>query len=219
MQSFVNSSSALAGHARRRVAVLFCAATLSASAGARGQTRPAVTNGTQVPPEVREMQAVEDRWSDAVNKRDQYGLELVLAPQFIGVSASGDVTTRDQQISRLFVKGDEPDSIEQKVISTRWVGDVAIVNGTYIKHWKLDKGPLDEQGIYLQVFERRGGGWVCLNSQQTVVAEKGKAIAAAKSKAAPKSSSASLPFHIPLIYKGPASSQPAPAPGTNEPQN
>jgi ketosteroid isomerase-like protein len=193
---------------------------LSTAPGAQGQTRPAVTNGTQVPPEVREMQAVEDRWTDAINKRDQYGLELVLAPQFIGVSASGDVTTRDQQIGRLFIKGEEPVSIEQKVISTRFIGDVAIVNGTYVKHWKLDKGPLDEQGIYLHVFERRGGGWLCLNSQQTVVAERGKAIAAAKSKAAPKSSSsASLPFHIPLIYKGPSSSQPAPAPGSNEPQN
>jgi ketosteroid isomerase-like protein len=165
------------------------------------------------------MQAVEDRWSDAVNKRDQYGLELVLAPQFIGVSASGDVTTRNQQISRLFVKGEEPVSIEQKVISTRLIGDVAIVNGTYVKHWKLDRGPLDEQGIYLHVFKRGGGGWLCINSQQTAVAETGKAIAAAKPKGAPKSSNASLPFHIPLIYKGPASSQPAPAPGSNEPQS
>ncbi len=218
MRAFIKDQSARASG--WRIAVLFCAASLAAGRGAQAQTRPAVTNGTQVPPEVREMQAVEDRWTDAINKRDQYGLELVLAPQFIGVSASGDVTTRDQQIGRLFIKGEEPVSIEQKVISTRFIGDVAIVNGTYVKHWKLDKGPLDEQGIYLHVFERRGGGWLCLNSQQTVVAERGKAIAAAKSKAAPKSSSsASLPFHIPLIYKGPSSSQPAPAPGSNEPQN
>ena len=164
------------------------------------------------------MQAVEDRWSDAVNKRDQYGLELVLSPQFVGISAAGNVTTRDQQIAHLFVKGDEPLSIEQKVISVRLVGNVAIVNGTYVKHWKLDKGPLDEKGIYSQVLERGPSGWLCLNSQQTVVAEKGKAIAV-KEKAAPKPSNASLPFHIPLIYKGPSSSQQQPAPGTNEPPN
>jgi hypothetical protein len=56
-------------------------------------------------PAFREMQQVEDRWNDAVTKRDQYGLELVLAPQFIGISASGDVTTRNQQIAQLLVKG------------------------------------------------------------------------------------------------------------------
>ena len=99
------------------------------------------------------MQQVEDHWSDAVTKRDQYGLELVLAPQFIGISASGDVATRNQQIAQLFVKGEEPDSLEQKVISVRFVGDVAIVNGTYVMSWKTDKGPVLEKGIFSHVFE------------------------------------------------------------------
>ena len=69
----------------------------------------------------------------AVTKRDQYALELVLAPQYIGISASGDVATRNQQIAHLFVKNSGPDSLEQKVISVRFVGDVAIVNGTYVR--------------------------------------------------------------------------------------
>ena len=56
------------------------------------------------------MQQVEDRWAIAVTKRDQYALELVLAPQYIGISASGDVTTRNQQIAHLFVKNAGPDS-------------------------------------------------------------------------------------------------------------
>ena len=60
------------------------------------------------PPAFREMQQVEDHWSDAVTKRDQYGLELVLAPQFIGISASGDVTTRNQQIAHSSSKARGP---------------------------------------------------------------------------------------------------------------
>src|SRR5580658_7238461 len=80
-----------------------------------------------VPPEFREMQQVEDRWATAITKRDQYALELVLAPQYIGISASGDVVTRNQQIAHLFVKNSGPDSLEQKVISVRLVGEVAIV--------------------------------------------------------------------------------------------
>jgi hypothetical protein len=167
------------------------------------------------PPEFREMQQVEDRWNDAVTKRDQYGLELVLAPQFIGISATGDVTTRNQQIARLFVKGEEPDSLEQKVVSVRFVGDIAIVNGTYVMSWKTDKGPVLEKGIFSHVFEHVRSNWLCLNSQRTVVAEASKRTAQEKPKA--KRSAAELPMHIPLVYKGPDSTQPPPPPGTGAP--
>jgi ketosteroid isomerase-like protein len=166
------------------------------------------------PPEFREMQQVEDRWGNAVSKRDQYALELVLAPQFIGISATGDVTTRNQQISRLFVKGFEPDSLSQKVVSVRFVGDVAIVNGTYVMNWKTDKGPVLEKGIFSHVFEHQRANWLCLNSQRTVVAEDSKRTAA-EEKPGSKSSNAALPMHIPLVYKGPHSTQPAP--GTGQP--
>ncbi len=171
---------------------------------------------TPEPPAFKEMQTVEDRWSDAVTRRDQYGMELVLAPQFIGISASGDVTTRNQQIARLFTKNSGIESLEQKVISVRFVDDVAIVNGTYKLSWKTDKGPLVEKGIFSHVFEHARGTWLCLNSQRTVVAEDSKREAQERAKAA-KHSDAALPVHIPTIYKGPASTQAAPQPGSNTP--
>src|ERR1700678_3466848 len=174
------------------------------------------TKTSAAPPEFKEMQQLEDRWNDAVTKRDQYALELVLAPQFIGISATGDVTTRNQQIARLFVKGEEPDSLSQKVVSVRFVGDVAIVNGTYVISWKTDKGPVLEKGIFSHVFEHVRTNWLCLNSQRTVVAETTKQVAA-QEKPKSKSSNAQLPMHIPLVYKGPNSTQPPPAPGTGQP--
>ena len=166
------------------------------------------------PPAFREMQQVEDRWSAAVTKRDQFGLELVLAPEFIGISASGDVATRNQQIAHLLVKNAGPDSLEQKVVSVRFVGDVAIVNGTYVMSWKGEKGPVLEKGIFSHVFEHVRSNWLCLNSQRTVVAEEAKG-EAAKEKPKAKRSDAELPMHIPLVYKGPDSTKPTPAPGSN----
>ncbi len=167
------------------------------------------------PPDFREMQQVEDRWADAVTKRDQYALELVLAPQFIGISASGDVTTRNQQIAHLFVKNAGPDSLQQKVVSVRFVGDVAIVNGTYVMSWKGDKGPVLEKGIFSHVFEHVRETWLCLNSQRTVVAEENKGAVQEKPKA--KHSDAELPLHVPFVYKGPDSTRPTPPPGSNPP--
>jgi hypothetical protein len=166
-------------------------------------------------PGFHEMQQVEDRWDDAITRRDQYNLELVLAPEFIGISATGDVVTRNQEIAHLFVKNSGPDSLKQKVISVRFVGNnVAIVNGTYVMTWKGEKGPVLEKGIFSHVFEHVRTNWLCLNSQRTVVAEEDKG--AAKDKPKPtKHSDAALPMHIPMVYKGPESTQPAPAPGTN----
>ena len=198
------------GHSSSRflAGALGCLFFLGVSAGGQQAPEPA-TKASTAPPAFREMQAVEDRWSDAVTKRDQYGMELVLAPQFIGISASGDVTTRNQQIASLFVKGSGPASLEQKVVSVRFVGEIAIVNGTYVLTFKTEKGPFQEKGIFSHVFEHVRNNWLCLNSQRTVVAEDVKRAVQEKPKST-KRSDAELPMHIPLVYKGPDSSQPAP---------
>ena len=108
-----------------------------------------------------------------------------------------------------FVKNSGPDSLEQKVISVRFVGEVAIVNGTYVMSWKGEKAPVLEKGIFSHVFEHVRDNWLCLNSQRTVVAEETKGAPAAEKPKA-KRSDAELPVHIPLIYKGPESNQPTP---------
>ena len=162
------------GPRTKSLLIALCMSLLAANAGAQQATKTSTA-----PPAFKEMQQVEDRWNDAVTKRDQYGLELVLAPQFIGISATGDVATRNQQIAQLLLKGAGPDSLEQKVVSVRFVGDVAIVNGTYVMSWKTDKGPVLEKGIFSHVFEHVRTNWLCLNSQRTVVAETTKQVAAA----------------------------------------
>ena len=171
-----------------------------------------------VSPEIAAMQQVEDSWDAAVSKHDQFALENLLARDYVGISAEGDVTTRNQQISHLFVAGAEPVSLKQKVIGARLLGDLAVVNGTYVMEWQggSDQHKVAEKGVFTHVFRKNSAGnWQCINSQRTVVAtdeERKKKAAAPASK-----SNAALPLHIPLIYKGPQSAQPAPAPGTNQP--
>ena len=168
-------------------------------------------------PEIAAMQQVETAWDSAVAKHDQFALENLLSRDFVGISASGDVTTRNQQIAHLFVAGAEPASLTQKVIGARVIGDVAVVNGTYVMQWKGVTGPtVAEKGVFTHVFRKNGAGaWQCINSQRTVVAteEEKKKQAAVRTK-----SNAPLPLHIPLIYQGPKSMQPPPAPGADQPQ-
>jgi ketosteroid isomerase-like protein len=163
-----------------------------AAVPASPQAQPAVTStqGT----EVTQFQRIEDSWADAVNRRDQYGLELVLSPLFMDVAASGDITTRNQQLALVITGDDKTVYLTQKVITVRMLGDIAVANGTYTLHHKINSAPVDEKGVFTHVFERLRGGWVCVNSQRTALRED----STVKQK---KPSTASEPFHIPLFSK------------------
>ena len=151
-----------------------------------------------ISPEILEFQKIDDGWSDAVNRRDQYSLELVLSPLFVDVSASGDVTTRNQQVAQVISGEDKTLYLTQKVVTVRMLGDIAVANGTYTLHHKAASGEVDEKGIFTQVFERVHSGWLCINSQRTLLRQD----AAKKKESAPES-----PFHLPNPFsrgdKGP----------------
>lgn len=175
--------------------------SLCCAAIAQGQTSDPSTSSvpagvtTTTTPETAQFQKIEDSWSDAVNRHDQYALELVLSPLFMDVSASGDVTTRNQQVALLLSNDDKTLYLTQKVVTVRMLGDTAVTNGTYTLHHKAGSGQVDEKGVYTHVFQRVRGGWVCINSQRTVLRED----ASSKQK---KSTTNETPFHFPLFSKG-----------------
>jgi hypothetical protein len=173
------------------VVLLSCCAAFTQSPAA-APAQPAVTSSES--PEIRQFQKIEDAWSTAVNLRDQYGLELVLSPLFVDVSANGDITTRNQQLAQLITGEDKTLHYDQRVITVRLLGDIAVANGTYVMHHKVNSAEVNERGVFTHVFERLRGGWVCINSQRTVLREDSNA----KPK---KQSNAEMPFHIPLFTK------------------
>ena len=146
-------------------------------------------------PAIHDFQKIEDAWDDAIDQRDQYALELVLSPLFMDVSASGDFTTRNQQLALLITGEDKTLHLEQRVITVRMLGDIAVANGTYVLRRKAGSAPVEEKGVFTHVFERARGGWLCINSQRTKLPEDSNA----KAK---KSTSAETPFHIPIPLFG-----------------
>jgi len=179
---------------------LLCCATPAqtpSSDPSTGPTAPAGQPGVMetVSPEIAQFQKIEDKWSDAVNRRDQYGLELVLSPLFVDVSAGGDVTTRNQQVATVLSADDKTVYLMQKVVAVRMLGDIAVANGTYTLHHKVGSHEVDEKGVFTHVFERVRGGWLCINSQRTLLRQ--DAATDKKRAAAPET-----PFHIPLFSRG-----------------
>ena len=179
-----------------------CALLAQSSAPAPGSdpapspSRPVPTGvTTDVSPDLKQFQKLEDTWSEAINARDQYSLELVLSPLFVDVSASGDITTRNQQLAQLITGEDKTMHLEQRVVTVRMLGDTAVANGTYLLHHKATSGQVDEKGVFTHVFERMRGGWVCVNSQRTLLRED---VPGKKKK---QGAEAEMPFHIPLFSK------------------
>ena len=145
--------------------------------------------------QVAEFQKIEDKWSNAVNMRDQYALELVLSPLFVDISATGDITTRNQQLAGVINSDDKSVHLEQKVVTVRLLGDTAVANGTYSLRHRVGSSVVEERGVFTHVFERHRNGWMCINSQRTPV----RADSPGKKK---KQSDAEQPFHIPLFSRG-----------------
>jgi len=188
--------------------------SLAASAVLLGSLAAAQQSAPQQPPEIVQFQKLEDQWSDAEAKRDQYQLELLMSPVLVNISATGEVTTRNQQIAQLYEKsGPQLASMEQRVVNVRTFEDTAVVDGTYIIKWKINGQIEEERGIFTHVFQHARGNWVCVHAQRTAVVEK----VDQKQKTTAKKSNAELPFHIPLIHEGAQSSKPAPAPGADPP--
>jgi hypothetical protein len=172
--------------------LICCASSAQSIAPAAAPVQTAATSTAS--PEILEFQKIEDSWSTAVNGRDQYGLELVLSPLFVDVSASGDITTRNQQVAMAITGDDKTLHLDQRVITVRMLGDIAVANGTYALRHKVGAAEANEKGIFTHVYERAHGIWFCINSQRTVLREDSNA----KQK---KQSSAELPFHFPLFSK------------------
>ena len=157
-------------------------------------------------PEMAQFQKIEDAWSNAVNQHDQFGLENVLSPLFVDVAANGDISTRNQQVVQVINSDDKTANLTQKVITVRMLGDIAVVNGTYLLHHKVNAAAVEEKGVFTQVFEKLRGGWMCINSQRTLLHED----TSGGTKTAKKSttpSSTETPFHIPLFSKSDKSNQ------------
>ena len=184
-------------------ALLLSSCAVFAHPAASNQAAPAASTPSGVTttqsPELAQFQKIEDTWSNAVNQRDQYSLENVLSPLFVDVAANGDITTRNQQIVQVISGDDKTVWLTQKIITVRMLGDIAVANGTYTLHHKVNSAAVDEKGVFTHVFERHHTGWLCVNSQRTAFKQDNQ-----KQK---NKSSASEPFHFPLFSRGDKQSQ------------
>ena len=168
----------------------------------------------QQQPLVHEFQKIEDQWSVSLVKRDQFTLETILAPTFVDISSTGEISTRNQVVASLFEKDTaHVTMMEQRVVSVRIIEDVAIVSGTYIEETKRAGIVREERGVFTHVYQHVREVWKCVQSQRTAL----PVPVEEKKKKSEKHSKAAEPFHIPLFHQGAKSTQQGSAqPASNE---
>src|SRR6185437_12762485 len=149
--------------------LLICPVALAQGAVPTSAAVPsaASTNSAQV----GTFQEIENKWSEAENKHDQFGLDLVLSPLLVNVAENGDITTHDQQVAQALNNSDKLYCLSQKVVTVRMLGDIAVVNGTYMLRHHAGQKLVTDRGVFTHVFERQHGNWKCINAQRTRVAE------------------------------------------------
>lgn len=178
--------------------LLVCPAAFAQSAASGPASTPAAAASTNSA-EIREFQAIEDKWSQSENKHDQYGLDLVLSPLLVNVAENGDVTTHDQQVVKAITNDDKMYFLSQKVVAVRMLGNIAVVNGTYLLRHHVNEKVVTDKGVFTHVYQRQPGGWMCVNAQRTLVAENSDSKNGKKKSR--KSSAVDLGFHVPFFGK------------------
>jgi ketosteroid isomerase-like protein len=123
-------------------------------------------------PDVLKVKDIETSWAEALVKKDQYALDLALAPSYVGISATGEVTTKNQAIARLFATNYSVLGYNETITSIRVLGDTAVAQGTYTLRRRWGNDVQEEQGIFTHVYGRVRDTWQCVNGQQTVVSQK-----------------------------------------------
>jgi hypothetical protein len=119
-------------------------------------------------PDVASLRQVETDWANGLAKRDQFAVDLALAPNYVGISGTGEVLTKNETIASLYVKDLAPDDYKETITSIRPLTDVGIVQGTY----RLTLKGEEQRGIFTHVYLRTRSTWQCVNSQRTIVVEK-----------------------------------------------
>ena len=120
--------------------------------------------------QVAAFQKVEDQWSTALVNHDQFTLETILDANFVDVSSTGEISSRNQVVAAMFENGvPRAQTMRQKVDNVRIIEDVAIVNGTYAETTKLNGVERAEQGVFTHIYQRARGVWKCVQSQRTAL--------------------------------------------------
>lgn len=150
----------LAGLIRCVLPLLFCG--LVAGAGAQGH------EGKRI--ERVEILRLEEKWRAAQLAEDVPAMDKLLSDEFLGITASGQVVTKLQQLDRMRTRSLDIRQLDISDTKVKISGNVAVVTSLAQITGTADGEPLRGSFRYTRVYQRvPGDGWKITNFEATHV--------------------------------------------------
>jgi len=118
----------------------------------------------------REVEMLEEQWRTAQIAGDEATMERLLAPDYLGISMTGQVNDRTQQLDRMRNKHLVLTRIDLSDKKIKLVGAVAIVTSLAQIEGTMDGTPMNGMYRYTRIYRRYpDGSWKITNFEVTRV--------------------------------------------------
>ncbi len=140
-----------------------------------------------------EINLLEEKWRQAQLAEDIPAMDRLLADEFLGITASGQVVTKAQQLDRMRTRHLVLSQMDISDTKMKISGNVAVVTSLARLEGSADGKPLHGNFRYTRVYHRIGrGDWKITNFEATRVGSDGQPLKAPPANA-PRTSSAASP--------------------------
>lgn len=119
--------------------------------------------------EQREIRVLEEKWRQAQLADDIPATDKLLSDEFLGVTASGQVVTKLQQLDRMRTRRIDLKTINVSDTKVKISGNLAVVTSQAVLDGTADGAPLRGCFRYTRVYQRTLGGWHITNFEATRV--------------------------------------------------
>jgi ketosteroid isomerase-like protein len=147
-----------------------------------------------------QVEKLEETWRMAQLNGDVEAMDRLLSDDYVGITMSGQVVTKMQQLDRMRSRTVELTRIELSDVKVKLIGSTAIITSLAAVEGTADGQPMHGNYRYTRVYSRLpSGGWKITNFEATRVGEPG-----ANGRRPPRGDTPSASGHIPGPGTGPA---------------
>ena len=110
---------------------------------------------------------IEERWVDALERRDAAAVGEILSPDFVDTTYRGERRTREEALAGLTSPARAPTTQRLSDLDARVYGDVGIVTGV---NTVTGRDPAFTARVrFTDVFVRKGRSWKAVSAQETLI--------------------------------------------------
>jgi len=117
----------------------------------------------------RQVEALEEQWRLAQLTGDAATMDKMLSDDYIGISMSGQVSTKAQQLDRVRARKVTISKVELSDMKVKMVGAIAIVTSKAEVEGTNETGPVRGTFRYTRVYQRVPTGWKITSFEATKI--------------------------------------------------